>query len=290
MRFTLRVCALMAGLLLLGPAAGAEEREVGFIESYGPPGAALTIRRGAADVPVRLCARILDGDRIHLTRPNERVVLRLTDRPEPVVVTAARGDYVVEASPDGRGLLDGVWDSILDAMNLLDTPERTRVSASIRGGGDEFAVPLLSAPQTLLAGVRSLTLAWLPDRLPVAITLRPAKGPPLVKDAKGLGGVWTSGPLDLRPGEYTVEIAPRGARAVTGRLRVVARGTEPALPKELADPALPEAVRSFGAATWLALRDPSWRLEALQRVAPVARGFAPADRLFWTLAEGGALN
>lgn len=281
---------LVVLLALAGGTAGAEEREVGFIEAYAPPGAELTLQRGDASVPVRLCARILAGDRIHLTRPNERIVLRLVDRPEPVVVTAARGDYVVEAAVSGRGLLDGAWDSILDALNLLDTPERTRVSASIRGGTDELSVPLLATPQNLVAGRRTFTLAWFPDRLPVSITIRPAKGAPLVSAAKGIGGVWTSPALDLTPGSYAVEIAARDGKPVAGRITVVTPDAAPKPPSELANAGLPENVRAFGQATWLALRDPAWRLEAAQRVDPVARSFAPADRLFWTLAEGGALK
>jgi hypothetical protein len=286
----IRTClgACLALFAMLAPAfAQVKEQEVGFIEAYAPEGAALTLRRGDQIVPLRLCARVLQGDRILLVRPDERVVLRLMDRPEPVVITAARGEYVVKAETPARGLLDGAWDSILDALNLLDTPERTRVSASIRSGGGELKVPLLASPQTLIAGKRTLTLGWLPERLGVTVTIRPAKGAPLVSEAKGTGGVWTSAPLDLAPGDYTVEITPRGGKALDASLHVVAPDKVPAIPAELTREALPPAMRALGAATFLAMKGPEWRLEAFQRVKPFTRDFAPADKLFWTLAEGG---
>lgn len=290
MPMPIRTClaACLALLAALAPAlAQVKEQEVGFIEAYGPEGAALTLQRGDQIVPLRLCARVLQGDRIRLVQPDERVVLRLMDRPQPVVVTAARGEYVVQAAAPARGLLDGAWDSILDALNLLDSPERSRVSASIRGGNGELKVPLLAGPQALVAGKRKLTLAWLPERLPVTITVRPAKGAPLVAEAKGMGGVWTSAPVDLAPGDYVVEITPRGGNALTASLRVVAADKVPAIPAELTRETLPPAMRGLGSATFLAMKGPEWRLEAAQRVGPFARDFAPADKLFWALAEGG---
>lgn len=294
---SLRTCladCLVAGLALLASFAPAfaqvKEQEVGFVESYAPEGAALTIRRGDQIVPLRLCARVLQGDIIRLIRPDERVVLRLMDRPDPVVVTAARGDYVVKATPPARGLLDGAWDSILDAINLLDAPERTLVSASIRSGGGELKVPLLASPQSLAAGKRMLTLAWLPERLGVGITIRPAKGAPLVSEAKGMGGSWTSPPLDLVPGDYTIEITPRGGKALSAPLHVISPDKLPPVPAELTRETLPPAMRALGAATFLARADKQWRLEAFQRVEPFTRSFAPADKLYWTLADGGPLK
>lgn len=294
LRTCIATCLGICLAFLLAPAparAQLKEQEVGFVESYAPEGAALTLRRGDQIVPLRLCARILQGDRISLVQPDERVVLRLMDRKEPVVVTAARGEYVVEAAPQARSLLDGAWDSILDALNLLDSPERTRVSASIRGGSGELKVPLLAEPQTFVAGRRALTLGWLPERLPVTVAIRPARGAPLVGEAKGLGGVWTSAPLDLVPGDYMVEVAARGGGKVEGRIKVVAADKAPAIPAELSRAALPPAMRALGAAAYLALRNPpEWRLEAFQRLAPFTRDFAPADKLFWTLAEGTPLK
>jgi hypothetical protein len=286
----IRTClwACLALFTMLAPAfTQVKEQEVGFIEAYAPEGAAMTLRRGDQIVPLRLCARVLQGDRILLVRPDERVVLRLMDRPEPVVITAARGEYVVKAAAPAHSLLDGAWDSILDALNLLDTPERTRVSASIRSGGGELKVPLLASPQTLVAGKRTLSLGWLPERLGVTVTIRSAKGAPLVSEAKGSGGVWTSTPLDLVPGDYTVEITPRGGKALSAPLHVVSPDKVPAIPAELTREALPPAMRALGAATFLAMKGPEWRLEAFQRVEPFTRDFAPAEKLFWALAEGG---
>jgi hypothetical protein len=282
------VAACLALMPTLGPAfAQLKEQEVGFIEDYAPDGAALTLQRGDQIVPLRLFTRVLQGDRIRLVRPDERVVLRLMDRPRPIVVTAARGDYVVQAAASARGMLDGAWDSVLDALTSLDTPERTLAAAGVRGSTDELRVPLLAVPQTLIAGTRTLTLAWLPERLAVTITIRPAEGAALVSGAKGMAGSWTSAPLDLTPGDYTVEIVPNSGKALTAGLHVVAADTIPAIPAELTRMTLPLSMRALGAATFLAMKGPEWRLEAFQRLAPFTRDFAPAKKLSRALAEGG---
>lgn len=283
--------ACLALLITFAPAFGQlKEQEVGFVEAYAPADAALTLRRGDQIVPVRMGARIVQGDIIRLVRPDERVVLRLMDRPQPVIVTAAHGDYVVHAAPKAHGLLDGAWDSILDTLNRLDAPERALAAAANRSRATELQVPLLASPQQLVAGRWPLTMAWLPERLPVTITVRRPDGTTVIRGAKGSGGTWTSEPVDLAPGDYAIEIAPADGSPVSASIRVVAVDAVPAIPAELTREVLPPAMRALGSGIFLAMTGPEWRLEALQRVAPYTRSFAPANRLFRTLAEGGALK
>lgn len=283
--------ACLALLITFTPAFGQlKEQEVGFVEAYAPADAALTLRRGDQIVPVRMGARILPGDLIRLVQPDERVVLRLMDRPRPVTVTAAQGEYAVPAAPKAHGLLDGAWDSILDTLNRLDSPERALASAANRSRASELEVPLLASPQTLVAGKWPLAIAWLPERLTVGITVRRPDGTPIITDAKGSRGTWTSEPVEFTPGDYAITITPVSGNPVTRSIRVVAADAVPEIPAELTREVLPPAMRALGSAIFLAMTAPEWRLEAFQRVAPYTRSFAPAERLFRTLAEGGALK
>lgn len=285
------LAACLALLITFTPAFGQlKEQEVGFVEAYAPADAALTLRRGDQIVPVRMGARILPGDIIRLVQPDERVVLRLMDRPQPIIVTAKHGDYVVQAAPKAHGLLDGAWDSILDTLNRLDAPERALASAANRSRATELEVPLLASPQKLVAGKWPLTIAWLPERQTVGITIRRPDGTPIVNEAKGSRGAWTSEPVELTPGDYAITITPTGGNPVNRSIRVVAADAVPEIPAELTREVLPPAMRALGSAAFLAMTAPEWRFEAFQRVAPYTRSFAPADRLYRTLAEGGALR
>lgn len=257
-----RIAFALAVLLFTARSAFAAA-EIGYIEDFTGEASGYVVRRDGQDLPVVLCMPLMKGDQL-IVSGKGRALVRLADRPEPVVWTAADSATPLEAP--GEPFWSPLLDWVVAKISPIDTQRRERVAANIRDdGGGEFGVPLLAARQVVAAGERTLAIGWQKPASPVQITIMPKKGKPIVSKAKGVGGVWVSEPIMLKPGRYRIEVATP-SRTVRGEFEAVDPGALPVPPGELER--IPGPLSAAASAVWLAgQNDGRYRLEAFQILA-----------------------
>ena len=263
MRSILFAGAIMAALATAfqARAASAETpQEVGFIEDFTLDPGAYTLTRGTTTIPVAILLPLQKNDVLTANGAGARIVIQLSDRPDPKVITDANGPVRIDDAPPTHHYFSGLFSWTASSVAILDHDHREEVAASIRGNDARLSAPILAAPQVLAAGRRALSIGWLS---PSAVNVTITRAGKQVAAGRGVGGLWASPPIDLAPGAYQIQIAAR-TQAITQTLDV--RAAEP-LPDELVSSAAPESLRETEIAAWLAARGPSYALEALQHVA-----------------------
>jgi hypothetical protein len=275
---------LLVAAFLLALASGARAggpQEVGFIEDFTLDPGAYTLTRGGKEIAVAVLLPLQKDDVIIAKGAGARMVIQLSDRPDPKVITDANGAVSIDDAPPTHHYFSGLFAWTASSVAILDHDQREEVAASIRGNDVKLSAPILSSPQTLAAGRRALSIGWLsPSAVNVSIT---RAGKP-VAAGRGVGGLWTSPVIDLTPGAYQIQIAAR-TQTIAQTLNV--RPAEP-LPDELVSSAAPDALRETETAAYLAARGPSYALEALQHVAG-AGDFRAAQILSDALIAGKRL-
>lgn len=279
-----RIALALAVLLFTARFAFAGS-EIGYVEDFTGDAGGYVIRRDGQELPVVLCVPLMKGDQLIVTGKG-RALLRLADRPEPVVWTAA--DSATPLDAPGEPFWSPLLDWVVAKISPIDTQRRERVAANIRDdGGGEFAVPLIAKRQVVGAGERALAIGWQKPASPVQITITPKKGKPLVSRAKGVGGVWVSEPIRLKPGLYRIEVATP-SRTVRGEIEAVDLSTLPVPPGELER--IPGPLNAAASAIWLAGQNEGrYRLEAFQIVAQ-ARAVGPVAAVRSALIDGSDIG
>jgi hypothetical protein len=276
--------AFALALLLLAARPALAASEIGYVEDFTGEASSYVIRRDGQELPVVLCMPLMQGDRL-IVAGKGRALLRLADRPDPVVWTAADSGTALDAP--GEPFWSPLLDWVVAKISPIDTQRRERVAANIRDdGGGEFGVPLLSGRQIIAAGERTLAIGWQKPVSPVQITITPRKRKPLVQRAKGVGGLWVSEPILLKPGVYRIEVSTP-SQTVRGEIEAVDAGSLPAPPPELAR--IPGPLSAAASAIWLAGQNNGrFRLEAFQRVAGKASA-GPVTAVRGALIDGAEI-
>lgn len=274
--------SLMALLAANGASVAAERAEVGYVEDFVGTAGSYSILRDGVPQPVALLAPVMNGDLIRVGDARGSITLRLIDREDRMVISQANQNEVIEARPPDHPFWSGVfaWASL--NVDIFAKPDTEQVSASIRAGSSSaLDAPILDHREVVAPG-RPLAVGWVsPDVLAIRI-LRAGK--PVVT-AKGIGGLWTGPPSGLPPGDYVLELStPRESRRQD--LLVADMSGMVALPPELARPDIPGELRNIATAVWLMSQDPSYRMEALGRVAADADRSRPAGIVADALIEG----
>jgi len=135
----------------------------------------------------------------------------------------------------------------------------------------QFSVPALASGTANLAeGTRDLFIPWQGGLAPFEITLRNKVNGKTVAQASGHTGCEVAfEKLALLPGFYELRLqdAKRSTQLV-GNIRVVDRKNLPSEPAELTQEQLPQDIRAYYYALWLAAEDNgAWTLEAIQQLS-----------------------
>ncbi len=280
--------ALVCGVLSLGlPLAAVADTEpspeVGYVEDLGHVGPADVIVRNGGNVPLELLAPIHNGDTFMLTEPNAKVLVRLAGRPDPVAVSQANEGDKIDASPPAHGYFTGLLSWVGSSIVIFDKGERTQTTAAIRGdGGDTLSAPILQAAQVLAAGRRPIAVGWL---TPDVISIRLSNGSKTVAEGKGVGGLWVSPEVDLRPGKYVLALKGPDS-AISVDVTVTDPVHFPVPPADLMRTDIPGPLGETAKGVWFAGQGKQYLLEALQHVAGDSGHFKPADIVIDALIAG----
>ena len=277
---------VLSALALAQPiavAAAEQSPEVGYVEDLPQVGLADVIVRAGGNVPLELLAPIHNGDTFTLGDPKAKVVLRLAGRADPVVVSQENKGDKIDASPPTRGYFIGLLSWVGSSIVIFDKGERMEMTAAIRGdGGDTLSAPMLQAPQVLAAGRRPIAVGWL---TPDVISIRFSMGGKTMAEGKGVGGLWVSPELELRPGRYVLSLkGPDGA--ISEDITVADAAYFPAPPADLTRTDIPGALGETAEGVWFASQGKQYLLEALQHVAAHSDDFKPAGILVDALIAG----
>ncbi|MFO1088072.1 MAG: hypothetical protein U1E46_00670 [Hyphomicrobiales bacterium] len=285
-----RLLALICFCVLLPivPIAHAAS-EIGYVEDFAGPASGYRVIRSGTEVAMTICLPLMGGDKVQVIAPNGRIVLRLAGRSDPVVRTARDNETPLEETPGSTTYWSAVFDWAVATLSPLDEQRRERISTTIRDdGGGDFGVPLLRSLQTMAAGERSISIGWTKPSQPVLVSLSTKSGKQLVS-GKGVGGLWTSPLVSLKPGSYRLEVAAPGAKVI-GRLEVVKPQRLPDWPKDLANEDGSDPLAAAARALWLASQgDGAYALEAFQRVAR-SQPLGPTAVVRAALINGARIN
>lgn len=279
---------VVGAVLQISRAMAAEPIEVGYIENIKGNAAKIALTRDGKAEPVTICGLVYNGDRITVSDPRGAITLRLSGQPEPVVIGAEKGEYKLDFEPPKKGFLIGLVRWAAASIGDLDKKARSPVSMSVRSGPNgPLALPLLKDKQVLAEGKRSLMVGWQGAPSMADVTLSNGQGE-IVASGRGSGRVWRSPQVDLRPGEYRIEVSTPRER-VGGSIEVVPASAIPPLPRDLTEEAAPHALRSAAQAAWLASQAQRYAFEAYQQVAADADRSAPAGLVADALLAGEAI-
>jgi hypothetical protein len=257
--------------------------EIGYVESFDKsPNLYLIKRQGQKEPePVTILTPVYNGDVIEVSDPTASIRIRLVDRPEPVVISKANEATPLAAEPPKTHFVSSLYRWVSQTINIFDHEEREVVAANIRGGSGELAAPALAKPQTLMSGTQAIVVGWSGARQ-VSIRLTNSLGHE-VASGRGSGGIWSSPPVKLDPGRYTIELKDAD-KTLQQSLQVVSAPDALKLPDDT--PIGPPELRETAVAAWLAAKDERFILAALQHVAPYARENQPARLLTKALVTG----
>lgn len=275
----------VAAIVLAMRASAAEPIEVGYIEDIKGNLAKIVLTRDGKSVPVVICGLVYNGDRFAVTDPKGTITLRLSGRPEPMVIGAGNGEFKLTVDEPKKGFLTGLVRWAAASIGDLDRKARSPVAMSVRDGpSGPLSVPLLAEKQVLAQGKRNVVIGWRGAPSMAEIKVVDAQGK-IVASGRGSGRVWTSPVIDLPAGEYRIEASTPRER-VAGTLEVVPASAMPPSPRELSDETVPRELRSAAKAAWLASQAKRYALEAYQLVAADADRSAPAGLVADALLAG----
>ncbi len=273
-----RIALFLLGFLGLFTSHALAVGEIGYVEDFHGAASGYRVIREGQEIALKLCLPLQNGDRIEVAGDDGRVVLRLIGRPDPVVWSKADGQTPIAAELTRAGFWSNFLDWTVASISPLDEEKRAQVLTNIRNDGNqEFAVPLFKAPQTIAAGKRTIAFGWLKPSQVVEVSILLKSGKKIISKAKGSGGLWVSPELDLKAGNYRVEVAAGGTKA-EGKIMAVDPSKLPAIPEELRIETIPEPMRRTAQALWLAAQGKGeYRMEALMMLASAKR--SPSEKL-----------
>lgn len=262
---------------------------VGRVEGFEGGPADYRVLRDGRPIPVDFFLELFDGDEISVLHDSHRIRLDLYYGDGRLVEWGKRqGPLVVRAGAVptvGMNFRRWAWSWFAQAR------EENSISVHVRGAGGvvPLSLPLLSErPGRVIAGTRTLALAWYGGRPPYQVRVYQVDTQSPMLSLEKIGEVRVrSGSIALPQGAYVVEVRDADGSQVSGRFEALLKDQVPADPAELSQSRLPDPVRNTMVAVWLASRgNGAWVLEAYQRVVPLAASYYPAGLLRDTLEQG----
>jgi len=262
--------------------------EIGYVEDFTGAPSNYVVKHGTGTVPMRIFLPVYSGDLIEAVDDQSEATLRLMGHPEPIMWSRGDKDRPLSAEVPKASYWSSLLTSTLGAISFLDNEKRERVFTAFAVAAEIFGVPLLQAPQTMAAGQRKVAVGWLKSGAVTEISITSQGGQLLVDKSKGLGGLWSSPALNLKPGQYRIAVSA-GTDVISGNVDVIDLGKMPPIPAELTQDGIPDALRHTAQAVWLAEQEGGrYRLEALQLV--VNDKNRSANELVDALIAGKALE
>lgn len=286
-------------LLLVIPAVGAAGGAVvGYIEDYSGTEGQYAIRRGNAELQVGVWAELLVGDKVRVKEAGQTLTVRYTDESRETFGPEAITSDPLAPRGEESSVLRNLFASLAGVIHDF-REQRVETVAAITRGVEPLALDPLNASgaNLLVAGRRTLYLAWRDGIPPFSVTVTRNDPYSEVVQASGLSGrSWHSEAIDLQPGTYQVTIADADTSG-TFVLQVVDETSGPAVATGCVAAASDEVLNTLTHAYCLARLDNGrWAFEASQLLAPVASGgYKPAKLLleglrageyrYWTVVE-----
>jgi len=285
----LATCALGTLSGLARAVASGEPTEVGVVADFRPLNRSLAFLRPPQGqyVAVRIGTVVVAGDRVVLGK-DESVSVQLASG--DLNRFAGPGDFRV---PNGRplGRLAAVFQSLPELFADEQGLAGTAASRSIEDCGmfgfkpAPISVPAMSADTRIVAGKRSLLLAWSGGCPPFAVTLRSDATTHVQRKSIDEWEVLLK-ELALRPGRYSLRISDASGRHWDGSFS--AQAQSPDLPAEVASDNTPLG-RNAQAICLAGHDEGNWRLESANRLQPLRRAGDPlATGISRQLLWGGA--
>jgi len=281
---------LMLLALIVSTLSWAEPPAVTAILSKVEPSDAITrkwvqVKRGADKFPASLNMSIQAGDEIFIKGKHTSVLLSLPNG-QPKRVSKGESPYTFSISTPGvidrfykvansLGLFKGISPTTIGTKTSASTG-RGKSNASICGCGDEKCLPRIPADIVeptvkLVAGMRGLTFHWEGGVTPYQLRL--LKNGKVIQEVNKIDACQITLPSRYwKPGVYTLNLRdPNSKKGYTDEsLTFVKASALPQVPAELKAAELSQDERTLLEADWLANQENcAWRLEAVQRVAPL---------------------
>ncbi len=272
--------ALMSGI----SQAQALEETVGWVS--GANASAITIKRSDKIVPYDEKIGILACDEIVLKDESAKVNIRLSNN-ERYTLDAKKRSLTIPC--DKRGMAGELVAFLMAAANLSEMRNNTARSVS-RGAisrglsGDAitrnqfppypYMYSLVAEFAVISSGKRSLYLTWDGGKKPYTIEIKNNSNNLIVISQKNINTHNVTLPeTDLQPGLYTLVLKDTVKnRIVETQLQVVSPEILPPMPEALKNASLSNFDKTIFYADYLVgFEDGRWTLEALQRVASIAR-------------------
>ncbi|RKZ90809.1 MAG: hypothetical protein DRR19_08990 [Candidatus Parabeggiatoa sp. nov. 1] len=247
-------------------------------EAACPPDDAYSFKRDGKMLPIQ--PTLLVGDQIVVNNATPTIHLKLGDN-KVEEVNHKNSPYTVKSTGKVSSTSSNLWAWVKQVVTDWHEEELQTTVAIVntRGVGDTSPdiptpyIDLLEEPRELVAGTRTLHLAWKGGEKPYELILQ-QEGRPILSEAFQEQRI-TTPPLKLTPGEYQLRLSDKQQRTVDYTFTVV--GSKPGYPSELLDSNIPKDTRLTAQALWLAAQEEGqWSFEAYQQLAKIAEHYPPA--------------
>lgn len=262
------------------------------------------LEHGNQTLPVEIYRQLQPNDRLSVLVEDSSISLKQDDGSR-IEIQKSNSPYVIRDQGKPPTALDNFLHICRTWLTRqrLEEVDRPVIGISTRAPvigiytrAPREPVPPISLPLApgakvrLSAGTRPLYLAWQGGEPPYQVRLTNAAGKELMKqtDIKVPGGnaqPFETAPVALKPGQYRLLINDNH-RQTTVAIEVVS--AIPLPPSKILAGVRDADIRQTLEALWLASQGEIWRLEAYQRVMPLAGQHRPARLLRYSLEKGQA--
>jgi len=274
-------------LLLLSISISAEERvhrAALVIKVNGLPLNIFQVLRGNEKLNVLPSMSLQDGDWICVREPKNKilknkenyVILSFGAGHADKKITYENSPYLVKQQGSGFSLSGNLWDSSMVWFKTFYEHYLEEVTTGVRSKSD-FSMPLLSkSTAQLVAGNRTLHLAWQGGTAPYDIQVFQVGDneflleKSMLKSRRVAFEAWQG-----NIGNYRVVVQDSTGNFIEGKFSVVPDSLP--VTQEIGDSGLSEQAQLVFFAAWLMNQENgAWRFEAYQQIAELAKTYQPA--------------
>jgi hypothetical protein len=289
--------AKLAGFLFLVSAsvAGAtaatcsEEAEAGLVMSVAPPEGRYFVIRGTPPGQRKIDQAIVlrNGDKIQLVDLETQLTLQLIGKQKDIRISRNNEmPYPVRLERTSEPSAWATLSWFLHELAPREEESRARLTTThIRGGNSLPRLHLFDRDQQIVAGRRSIAVAWKgEDGASVSVAI--ALNGQLIARGTTTEQIWISPILDLKPGTYVFELAASGRKS-TNTFKVI----DPSeMPRTFDDASLDTSEedlrKTLSAGVLASVSNGAFALEAFQKVVPLAGRSSAAKILYDALIDG----
>lgn len=274
--------------LLLALLVAAPTHAATWIKDFQGQAEDYRLERNGLILPVRYYLDLKTGDRLSV-KPERELRLERDDG-NVLVINPSNSPYTVQDKDTGQapGVLANLvaWAGGWLHAQDEDGTAQPVVSLNTRNQNVPITLPLAPvSPIRLMAGERSLHLAWTGGESPFQVRLASADGKTVLLDQKVEKWRFNSPPLNLTPGVYQLAIQDQQHQA-TRTVEVVVAAALPTPAARWTVSTGADSLQETVYAAWLAAQGEPWLLEAYQRAALWQDRHEPAKSLMYSLENG----